>query len=83
MIDSDGEGSNADLMTNPLESSTPQAGGGWFRETLAPIEDDTPAQIIFSSGTEGRAKAFVISHRALANVVKRINGAMQGDGSIR
>lgn len=83
MIDSDGEGSNADLMTNPLESSTPQAGGGWFRETLAPIEDDTPAQIIFSSGTEGRAKAFVISHRALANVVKRINGAMQVDGSIR
>ncbi|MEL7298077.1 MAG: AMP-binding protein [Pseudomonadota bacterium] len=83
MIDSDGEASNADLMTNPLESFTPEAGGGWFSESLAPIEDDAPAQIIFSSGTEGRAKAFVISHRSLANVVTRINKAMQVDSSIR
>ncbi|MFK8051680.1 MAG: AMP-binding protein [Woeseiaceae bacterium] len=83
MIDADDRTSNADLMINPLETITPKNGGGWLDRSLDPIKDNSPAQIIFSSGTEGRAKAFVISHQSLANVVHRINDEMSVDSSIR
>jgi acyl-CoA synthetase (AMP-forming)/AMP-acid ligase II len=56
---------------------------GWFDETFAPQDDDRPALISFSSGTTGRPKALMISHRSLGDVVDRINAAMDVDSSIR
>ena len=56
---------------------------GWFSETLEPIHSDDPAQISFSSGTTGRPKAILLSHRALSDVVERINAVMGIDSTIR
>jgi acyl-coenzyme A synthetase/AMP-(fatty) acid ligase len=56
---------------------------GWFDETLEPIHGDAAAQISFSSGTTGRPKPLLLSHRALTDVVERINAAMEVTGEIR
>ena len=56
---------------------------GWARMSHRPDLSDRPAQITFSSGTEGRPKAIVISHRNLADVVARLNDAMQVTDEIR
>lgn len=57
--------------------------GGWGRLDYQPNLSDAPAQIVFSSGTEGRPKAILISHRNLADVVLRLNEAMQVTDEIR
>ena len=56
---------------------------GWFEESFAPVNDSSPALIAFSSGTTGRPKALLISHRALADVVERVNSVMGIDDTIR
>ena len=56
---------------------------GWFTEGFDPIRSDAPAQIAFSSGTTGRPKALLLSHRALSDVTDRINAAMGIDETIR
>lgn len=56
---------------------------GWFEARLVPRFDDAPAQISFSSGTTGTPKALLLPHRALADVVARINTAMEIDETIR
>ena len=56
---------------------------GWFSETQTPIFSDDPAQIVFSSGTTGRPKAILLPHRALADVVRRLNEAMEVTADIR
>ncbi|MBU2958937.1 AMP-binding protein [Paracoccus sp. 1_MG-2023] len=56
---------------------------GWARFDHQPDLSDDPAQITFSSGTEGRPKAIVLSHRNLADVVGRLNEAMQVTDEIR
>lgn len=67
----------------PTEIITPNSGGGWL-DVKQPLFDSTgPAQIVFTSGTEGRTKPIVISHRALSDVVRRLNSFMQLDESIR
>ena len=58
-------------------------GGGWGRFSHRPRLSDDPAQIVFSSGTEGRPKAIVLSHRNLADVVMRLNAAMGVTEEIR
>jgi len=64
------------------EEKLPQQGGGWlnFRQDL--IRDDRPAQIVFTSGTEGVPKAILLSHLALADVVTRLNNIMKVDETI-
>lgn len=62
---------------------TPAAGGGWFDGDIVQRDSDAPAQIMFSSGTEGRPKAIVVSYRALSDTVERLNSAMGVDSSIR
>jgi acyl-CoA synthetase (AMP-forming)/AMP-acid ligase II len=61
----------------------PASGGGWLDLRQDIIDADRPAQIVFSSGTEGAPKAILLTHRALADVVVRLNRTMQVDASIR
>ena len=64
------------------EIVTPQIGGGWFEDEIVQRNSDNPAQIVSTSGTEGKPKAIVLSHRALYDVVERLNSAMRVDASI-
>jgi hypothetical protein len=64
------------------ERITPVAGGGWFTQAQAPIDEDRPAHVAFSSGTTGTPKAVLLSHRALADVTTRLITAMGADGEI-
>jgi long-subunit acyl-CoA synthetase (AMP-forming) len=48
-----------------------------------PHFSDQPAQIVFTSGTEGQPKAILLSYRNLADVVTRLNAAMRINDSIR
>lgn len=61
----------------------PASGGGWGSIVHQPDFSDAPAQITFSSGTEGRPKAIVLSHCNLADVVERLNRAMGVTSEIR
>ena len=65
-----------------VERIAPRPGGGWFALQQAPIHEDRPAQIGFSSGTTGEPKAILLSHRALADVTDRLIEAMGIDGEI-
>lgn len=61
----------------------PEAGAGWSEGRLALRSEDEPAQIVFTSGTEGEPKPIVISHAALADTVERLNAIMRVDETIR
>ena len=64
-------------------TALPPAEPGWVKESFTPIRSDEPAQIVFSSGTEGLPKAIVLSHRNLADVVDRLNALMGITSEIR
>uniref|UniRef100_UPI00261A5126 AMP-binding protein n=1 Tax=uncultured Roseovarius sp. TaxID=293344 RepID=UPI00261A5126 len=58
-------------------------GGGWGKQSFVPGSSVTPAQILFSSGTEGLPKPIVLSQRNISDVVLRLNTAMKPDETIR
>lgn len=61
----------------------PEAGGGWFEERHALIRDDLPAQVSFTSGTEGKPKAIVLSHANLADASERLIEEMALTSEVR
>lgn len=60
----------------------PKPGGGWLDLKQDLIFDKRHAQIVFTSGTEGAPKAILLSHRALADAVVRLNSIMKVDETI-
>ena len=62
---------------------TPKSGGGWLDLRQDVIRENRPAQIVFTSGTEGAPKAILLSHQALADVVVRLNNIMKLDETVR
>ena len=61
----------------------PSLNSGWLDIHYPLIEDESPAQIVYSSGTEGQAKAILLNHKSLSNTVSRLNSVMKTDSSIR
>lgn len=64
------------------EEKIPAQGGGWLNLKQDIIQENRPAQIVFTSGTEGAPKAILLSHKALADVVVRLNNIMKVDSTI-
>ncbi|MEH3106944.1 MAG: AMP-binding protein [Sphingomonas fennica] len=58
-------------------------GGGWLTLDEAPRRDDAPAQITLTSGTTGRPKPILLSHRTLADAVERLVAAQGLTGEVR
>lgn len=61
----------------------PEEGGGWFTEQHALIHDDLPAQITFTSGTEGKPKGIILSYANLADAAERIISQMKLTADVR
>ena len=59
------------------------AGGGWFTDRIEPRHDSAVAQIVLTSGTTGRPKPMLLSHRALGDVACRLIEIMNLDDSVR
>lgn len=61
----------------------PDEGNGWFAEHHPLIRDDRPAQITFTSGTEGRPKGIVLSYANLADTADRLIDQMELTAEVR
>ena len=61
----------------------PPEQSGWFDEQHALIYDDLPAQVTYTSGTEGRPKGILLTYANLADAAERIIQEMQMTADIR
>lgn len=61
----------------------PELVSGWFSSKYTFRDDDTLAQIAFTSGTEGEPKGVLLTHRILSDVTKRLNEVMEVNSSIK
>lgn len=70
-------------IANVNQIVVPMNKSGWMTAGFLPEDSDDVAQILFTSGTEGEPKAIEITHKALSDVVTRLNSVMEVDSSIR
>jgi acyl-coenzyme A synthetase/AMP-(fatty) acid ligase len=61
----------------------PDEGKGWFTKSHPLIRDDRPAQITYTSGTEGEPKGIVLSYSNLADAAERIINEMGLTADVR
>ena len=61
----------------------PDEGKGWFKESHPLIRDDRPAQVTYTSGTEGEPKGIVLSYSNLADAAERIIDEMGLTADVR
>ena len=69
--------------TNVSDVLEPADTKGWFRKSFNFIDDDSLAQISFTSGTEGEPKGVLLTHHALSDVSQRLNDVMEINSTIR
>lgn len=65
------------------ECIVPETGGGWFSEHHALIHEDLPAQVTFTSGTEGKPKGIILSYANLADAAERLIAQMALTSEVR
>ena len=70
-------------VTGASEIITPRSKFGWCDRQFTPQPAGSIAQISFTSGTTGQPKGVLLTHRALNDVVERLNDIMEVDSSIR
>jgi acyl-CoA synthetase (AMP-forming)/AMP-acid ligase II len=61
----------------------PDAETGWFTERHPLIRDDRPAQVTYTSGTEGKPKGIVLTYSNLADAADRIIDQMDLTPEVR
>lgn len=61
----------------------PEDGTGWFAVSRPLIREDLPAQITYTSGTEGKPKGIVLTYANLADAAERIIEQMALTSEIR
>ena len=73
--------------TRPKEILTPKEKKEWFKLSFSAPRDtellQKPAQISFTSGTEGKPKGVILSHAALNDVIERLQMTMNVTHDIR
>jgi acyl-CoA synthetase (AMP-forming)/AMP-acid ligase II len=61
----------------------PVDGGGWFSARHPLIHDDRPAQVTYTSGTEGKPKGIVLTYANFADAAERIINQMDLTSDVR
>lgn len=70
-------------ITGVTKVIEPENKTGWYKKHYTFRQDNSLAQIAFTSGTEGEPKGVLLTHEALSDVTDRLNNIMEVDSSIR